>query len=71
VQRYFDASKAHQELRKSIESAALKAREAKEEEFHAMQSEYERLDSWYEESECEYREFVIDDWCDHKARVFF
>jgi hypothetical protein len=61
--RYFAASEAHQALRKSIECAALEARQAKEEEFHAMQSEYERLDLWYEESECEYREFVIDDWC--------
>jgi hypothetical protein len=61
--RYFSISQSHQELRNSIESAARKAREAKEAEFHAKQSDYERLDLWYEQAECEYREFVIDDWC--------
>jgi hypothetical protein len=61
--RYFHISQPHQELRNSIEAAAHKAREAKEAEFHAKQSEYERLDLWYEQAECEYREFIVDDWC--------
>jgi hypothetical protein len=61
--RYFHTSQPHKELRQSIETAAQKAREAKEAEFHAKQADYERLDLWYEQTECEYREFIIDDWC--------
>lgn len=62
--RYYSISKSHQELLQSIESEAKETRKAKEAEFHEMQSTYERLDAWYEQEECEYRTFVIDDWCD-------
>lgn len=53
--RYFHTSQSHKELRQSIESAAQKAREAKEAEFHAKQADYERLDLWYEQAECVHR----------------
>ncbi|KAK5686853.1 hypothetical protein LTR17_026786 [Elasticomyces elasticus] len=66
--KYFDQSSEHQALCTSIESEAVREKEAKIEELARLKSEYELLMSLHQRADCEYYEHVLeraDQWMDH------
>ncbi|KAK6361043.1 hypothetical protein LTR81_028195, partial [Elasticomyces elasticus] len=66
--KYFDQSSEHQALCTSIESEAVREKEAKIEELARLKSEYELLMGLHQRADCEYYEHVLeraDQWMDH------
>lgn len=61
--RYFADSKVHRDLREAIEKEAQECREAKMTEFSETKGTYERLDAWYNETDCDYRAVVVNNRC--------
>lgn len=61
--RYFADSKVHRDLHETIEKEAQECREAKKAEFFETKGTYERLDAWYNETDCDYRAVVVNNRC--------
>lgn len=60
----FEQSSQHKDLYKKIQDQAALDKDTKRVQFQQLQREYQRLSAKYEQSQCEYKDVVIDDWCD-------
>jgi hypothetical protein len=62
--RYYDSSPLHQRLTRVIVQNAQRAYDNKRSEYRTLKTNYDRLDSLYNSTACEYVTVVIDRFCD-------
>ena len=62
--QYFEQSSEHKSLYEKIQHQAKLDKDTKRVQFQQLQREYQRLSALYSSRQCEYKEVIVDDYCD-------
>lgn len=62
--QFFEQSSEHRVLYEEIQHQAKIDKDTKRFQFQQLRKEHQRLSDLYDQSQCEYKDVVIDDWCD-------